>query len=61
MAVSVVMTVKDHTLADDDDYEDDDETILESLRQGFREAMRGEGVPIDDVWAMLDEDEEKAR
>lgn len=51
------MTTNELTLGtpDEDDYEDDDETILESLRQGFREAMRGEGVPIDEVWAMVDE------
>jgi hypothetical protein len=38
------------------DEDDDDDEIRESIKQGFREALRDEGTPIDDVWANLDDE-----
>lgn len=36
--------------------EDDIEDIRESIKQGLREALDGQGVPIDEVWSALDDE-----
>jgi len=36
---------------------EDDEAILEGLRQGLREAMRGEGLTEDEFWKALRQDD----
>lgn len=53
-----IETLPDAVAADDenedDEYEDSDEQIREGIKQGWREAMRGEGKPIEVLWSELD-------
>jgi hypothetical protein len=43
--------------ADEVDYEDDDETILEGIREGLRDALSGNVRPISELWDSLDNEE----
>jgi hypothetical protein len=39
-----------------DDEDDDDDYIREAIKQGLREAIRGETVPLDSLWTNEDDE-----
>lgn len=43
--------------SDEDDEEQTQESVLESFRQGWKEAMKGQTIPASELWDAINRDE----